>query len=161
MIGWLNDINRLVSEDKREPRVTSAENTHTLLKEQFHQQPNIYSVSTPNVANVANMANVANIANALPKLIATSLARCNKSGFLSRVSSACCVESSRNAIRTRSPGNGGNHSNCQNTPTNGNHTAKWSDAGRGHRQTSSPLHTSIAVRQGVWPKAIHLNGGVA
>jgi len=30
MIGWLKDINRLVSKDKREPRVTSAENTHTL-----------------------------------------------------------------------------------------------------------------------------------
>lgn len=30
MIGWLNDINRLVSEDKREPRVIPAENTHTL-----------------------------------------------------------------------------------------------------------------------------------
>lgn len=30
MIGWLNDINRLVSKDKREPRVIPAENTHTL-----------------------------------------------------------------------------------------------------------------------------------
>lgn len=29
MIGWLNDINRLVSKDKREPRVIHAENTHT------------------------------------------------------------------------------------------------------------------------------------
>ena len=29
MIGWLNDINRLVSKDKREPRVIPAENTHT------------------------------------------------------------------------------------------------------------------------------------
>lgn len=30
MIGWLNDINRLVSKDKKEPRVIPAENTHTL-----------------------------------------------------------------------------------------------------------------------------------
>jgi hypothetical protein len=29
MIGWLNDINRLVSKDKREPRVIPPENTHT------------------------------------------------------------------------------------------------------------------------------------
>lgn len=33
MIGWLNDINRLVSKDKREPRVIPAENTHTLALE--------------------------------------------------------------------------------------------------------------------------------
>lgn len=43
MIGWLNDINRLVSKDKREPRVIPAENTHThsrrlLLEKSMHNR---------------------------------------------------------------------------------------------------------------------------